>query len=207
MAYLYSTNTTAQSVGYVYRCSRCGNLIAQNVFVEGNEAKFDRYNRASYANAQQQSEISSQLVTREAIDAANQGDYSKLRIANCCPVCKNREPWQQCATSSQTSRRLIPLNLLMGFALFFFAVTFGNEETRKLSIIALIVALCLLAVDLYFFFRNRKMRELTATVPEASRPHIFLNDEQFDNACAQLGLRSDEEIRYDYKKWYRDSGD
>ena len=205
MAYISSTYTSAQSVGYVYRCSRCGNLIAQNVFVEGKEAVFNKYSRGAQANAQQKSETNSQLATQEAIDAAVRGDYSKLKIDNRCPVCKNREPWQQCATSSQTSRRLVPLNTFLGFALFFFAVTVGNEETRKLSIGALIVALCLLAIDLYFIFRNKKMSKLTDTVPEASRPHIFMNDEQFQSACAQLGLRPDEEIRYDYKKWYRDS--
>lgn len=197
--YMYSYTTSSKSFMYLYRCSKCGKLIAQSSAVEGvsdqydgrggftkksvDQAKQRAAEAAAAANSQAQSEL------ERLVKKVRRKDFRGTKITGFCPLCKHQEPWQKL----EPSGCMIPLTCISLFLLY---IGIGSMVTGNVSSGARYagVGAAILLFMLFSFLRRKKRIAEAKAMPEASLPHIYLTEAEFHEACRALGRQDGEEI-------------
>lgn len=193
--YINTTTTVTRRINYFYRCSKCGAVIGQSAFVSG-AAKYNKYNGETAANnAYSRANADSNSAVTKALKKAAQGDYRPMRIKAKCPKCKHREPWQKMRISIIVI--LTPVMLLLGGIYF-------PDGLKSKNTIETIVGGVMLAIPLITIvggiIRRRQMNAQTAQLPEVSRPHFFMPDDQkmAQDALIQCNYTAGEEVVHNY---------
>ena len=179
--YLYTTRTVSKPYFYLYRCSNCGKINNQRVYIAGSA----NYN--ARGGLTQQSQILAEQRAKNADIAANhasdvaadkalakaaQGDYRMLNISAECKNCKHSEPWQRMRIPPFLIGCL-PFLIVFGSILFITGITTKglSDSSTGLGAIMLLLAI----VDFFgIWYYRKKLNEQASHSPVASLPHFIL---------------------------------
>lgn len=197
--YRYSYMTSSKSFMYLYRCSKCGKLIAQRSAVEGESDPYDGragLTKNSADQAKQRAEAAAAAASSQAqselerlVKKVRRKDFRGTKITGFCPLCKHQEPWQKLSPSGC----MIPVTCLSLVPLFIGIGTMVTGEAALGAPYAGAGAVLLLLVVLSSQRRKKRIAQAKA-MPEASLPHIYLTEAEFHEACRALGRQDGEEI-------------
>lgn len=197
--YTGSYITSEKPYAYLYRCSKCGKLIAQHASVKGYSEKFNGragITKKSLEEAMQRKEA----ATRSANERA-QAEYDRLaqkikskdfkgtQLTGACPECGYKEPWQRLVKPSY----IIPLTC---FSLMFLLIGISGlvQKAGTFGYVLLGVSLAAFAFLLYGAHRRKKCVAEAKTMPETSLPHLYLTEAEFNEACKALNWSAGEKI-------------